>query len=391
MQNKADSLRWYEWFLSFRTHRRSLSGLLLIAMIMLGCRSEQTAHTRAPLPPNLQNLFAPPSQFAGEMGSFRSPLLFDSGEKVQNKKDWKKRAEEIRRKWHGLLGQWPDIIEHPAVQYLDTVRRESMLQHRLKLEVAPGWTRDAILFIPEGDGPFPAALVVYYEPNTAAGLGKLTLRDFAYQLAKRGFVALSLGSPYDSNYYPDSASATLQPLSMLAYMAANSYEMLAGLPYVDKDRIGVLGHSYGGKWAMFASCLYDKFALGVWSDGGIVFDETRPNVNYWEPWYLGYDHNTWRTPGVITDSSGRTGAYKKMIDTHTDLHELHALMAPRPFLVSGGSEDPVSRWQALNHAVEVNRLLGYENRVAMHNRPTHGPNQESNDVIYSFFEYFLKE
>src|SRR5690606_5244598 len=173
--------------------------------------------------------------------------------------------------------------------------------------------------------------------------------------------------------------------------AANSYEMLAGLPYVDKDRIGVLGHSYGGKWAMFASCLYDKFALGVWSDGGIVFDETRPNVNYWEPWYLGYDRNTWRTPGVITDSSGRTGAYKKMIDTHTDLHELHALMAPRPFLVSGGSEDPVSRWQALNHAVEVNRLLGYENRVAMHNRPTHGPNQESNDVIYSFFEYFLKE
>src|SRR5690606_34032861 len=86
MQNKADSLRWYEWFLSFRTHRRSLSGLLLIAMIMLGCRSEQTAHTRAPLPPNLQNLFAPPPQFAGEMGSFRSPLLFDSGEKVQNKK-----------------------------------------------------------------------------------------------------------------------------------------------------------------------------------------------------------------------------------------------------------------------------------------------------------------
>ena len=55
------------------------------------------------------------------------------------------------------------------------------------------------------------------------------------------------------------------------------------------DRPALVGHSYGGKWAMFASCLYEKFACGVWSDPGIVFDEARSNVNYWEPWYLGFD------------------------------------------------------------------------------------------------------
>ena len=48
-------------------------------------------------------------------------------------------------------------------------------------------------------------------------------------------------------------------------------------------------------------------------------------------------------------------------------------MAPRPFLVSGGSEDPPERWRALNHAVAVNKLLGYEDRVAMTNRPGHDP------------------
>ena len=47
-----------------------------------------------------------------------------------------------------------------------------------------------------------------------------------------------------------------------------------------------------------------------------------------------------------------------MIEDGRDLHELHALMAPRPFLVSGGSEDPPERWKALNHAVAVNKLLG---------------------------------
>jgi hypothetical protein len=38
----------------------------------------------------------------------------------------------------------------------------------------------------------------------------------------------------------------------------------------------------------------------------------------------------------------------------------------------------------------VNRLLGLENRVAMHNRPDHTPNPDSNEVIYGFFEHFLK-
>ena len=65
-------------------------------------------------------------------------------------------------------------------------------------------------------------------------------------------------------------------------------------------------------------------------------------------------------------------------------------MAPRPFLVSGGAEDPPRRWEALNHSVEVNRILGWRNRVAMTNRPDHPPNEDSNEVLYSFFEHFLK-
>jgi hypothetical protein len=79
-----------------------------------------------------------------------------------------------------------------------------------------------------------------------------------------------------------------------------------------------------------------------------------------------------------------------MIAMGRDLHELHALMAPRPLLVSGGSEDRPERWKALNHAVAVNRLLGHENRVAMTNRPGHGPTPESNEQLCLFFEHFLK-
>ena len=66
-------------------------------------------------------------------------------------------------------------------------------------------------------------------------------------------------------------------------------------------------------------------------------------------------------------------------------------MAPRPVLVSGGTADRPERWLALKHLVSVNKLLGYENRVAMTNRETHAPNSESNQQIYHFFEWWLKE
>lgn len=159
---------------------------------------------------------------------------------------------------------------------------------------------------------------------------------------------------------------------------------------VDAERIGIVGHSFGGKWAMFASCLTDNFAAAVWSDPGIVMKDDRPSSNYWEPWYLGFHPKPWRKRGLITDDNPAYGIYNQLQEDDRNLHELHALMAPRPFLVSGGSEDPVTQWKALNHSVAVNRLLGYENRVAMTNRPEHALNEEASKVIYTFFEYFLK-
>jgi dienelactone hydrolase len=334
--------------------------------------------------------FHPPRELAQDLGSYSSPLRMSDGTRVSNATDWARRRREIRKTWHDFMGPWPALIENPRIEYLKKERRDPFTQHLLRLEIAPGMTtEDAYLLVPDGKGPFPAVLVVYYEARTAIGQGQNGLLDFAAQLAKRGFVALSLGSA-PASYYPNKDKAQLQPLSFHAYVAANCYNALAGLEQVDSHRIGILGHSYGGKWAMFAAGLHDKFACGVWSDPGIVFDETRANVNYWEPWYLGYEPGHERRPGIPDAKNPRTGAYARLVAAGHDLHELLTLMAPRPFLVSGGSEDPPERWRALNHAVAVNRLLGVDNRVAMTNRPGHAPTAQSNEQIYLFFEYVLR-
>ncbi|GDY20230.1 hypothetical protein LBMAG56_15750 [Verrucomicrobiota bacterium] len=334
--------------------------------------------------------FQPPAEFAGKTGAFRSPLLFNDGTPVKTAADWPRRRREILEQWHGLLGPWPAIIEQPKVEVLSETKQEHFLQRRVRVPIGAKQTVEGWLLVPPGKPPFPAVVVPFYEPETSIGLGKSPHRDFALQLTRRGFVTLSIGSPGGDARLPDRAEAVCQPLSHLAYVAANCWHALANLPEVDAARIGIAGHSYGGKWAMFASCLFEKFACAAWSDGGVVFDETRSNVNYWEPWYLGFERERSRKPGIPKPENPRTGAYEKMIATGRDLHELHALMAPRPFLVSGGSEDQPARWIALNHAVAVNQLLGQTNRVAMTNRKEHSPNPESNEILCRFFEHFLK-
>ena len=335
--------------------------------------------------------FTPPAEFANDFGRYKSPLHFHDGRRVMSAADWAERRVEILRYWHKVMGPWPALIEKPKIEYLTTTNRENFRQHRVRVEIAPGQTAEGYLLMPEGQRPFPAVLVPYYEPETSVGLSTNKNRDFAYQLAKRGFVTLSIGSPGGDARKPATGGVNCQPLSFLACVAAYGCNALASRPEVDPKRIGIVGHSYGGKWAMFAACLYDRFACGVWSDPGIVFDETRPNVNYWEPWYLGADRAHEHKPGVPTPENPRTGAYKELVEQGHDLHELLALMAPRPFLVSGGSEDPPSRWQALNHVVAVNRLLGATNRVAMTHRQGHTPTPESNGQIYLFFEHFLQK
>ena len=359
------------------------------ACLLLALATVLPARAAEP-PAKLAPYFQPPAEFANDFGTYRSPLKFDDGTPVRTAEDWRKRRAELLKYWHAQMGEWPALIEKPTVEYVEKVRREGVTQHRIKIETAPGRTvDDGYLLVPDGPGPFPAVLVVYYEAKTGVGLGKSELRDFAIQLAKRGFVTLSLGGD-PNTYYPTKEACRIQPLSFHAYEAANCCNALANLPNVDPKRVGVVGHSYGGKWAMFAGCLSDKFACMACSDPGIVFDETRGNVNYWEPWYLGFERGKEpRKRGIPNEKNPRTGPYKQMMADGRDLHELHALMAPRPFLISGGAEDPPARWKALNHSIAVNKLLGAESRVAMTNRKTHAPTPESNELLYLFFESAL--
>lgn len=360
---------------------------LLLALTSLSAAADGPK----PMPESLRVHTQPPPEWAGKLGDYRSPLVFKDGRPVRTPEDWSRRRAEILEDWQSLMGPWPALLEKPALEVLESRPREAFTQQRVRLQIAPDQHGEGYLLIPPGKGPFPAVVVPFYDPETSAGLAGKPLRDFAYQLTKRGFVSLCIGSPGGDARKPVlTAGARCQPLSYLAYISANAWQALAGLPQVDAKRIGIVGHSYGGKWSMFSACLWEKYACAVWSDPGIVFDETRGSINYQEPWYLGLDPAMTRKPGLVTAENPRTGAYKTLVQRGHDLVEFQALMAPRPFLVSGGAEDPPKRWTVLNHIRQVYQLLGHDDRVAMTNREKHDPNEGSNAVIYAFFEHWLK-
>jgi len=346
--------------------------------------------------------YQPPAEFTGQLGAYRSPLVFADGSSAVTAADWDRRRAEILKTWHQRLGPWPPLLDKPKVEELSAEERDGYREIHVRVQVsAEGQLADGYLLIPTGDGPFPAVLVPFYEPLTSIGRGQKGkgTHDYGLQLVRRGFVTLSIGTPgsvdkigRETREFLTEAGRELrrQPLTLLAYVSANCHTALAQRPEVDPKRIGIVGLSYGGKWSMFSSCLYDKFACAVWSDPGIVFNEKNSNVNYWEPWYLGYDPASQRKPGVPSESNPRTGLYREMVEKGDDLVDLHALMAPRPVLVSGGTEDPPRNWVALNHLIAVNELLGQKNRVAMTARKGHIPTPEALELELAFLEYWLK-
>ncbi|MFK5923419.1 MAG: sialidase, partial [Verrucomicrobiota bacterium] len=309
--------------------KRCLGSLLMTVLFCSAARGQNEGGNSGQNWNYIAADFVVPEKYAGDYGDFRSPLKFRDGSEVKTAADWGKRRQEILDHWNGMMGQWPALLTEQKLEIVSSEKRENFTEHKIRFRWLPNEVTDGYLLIPQNaKGQLPAVVTVYYEPETAVGKGN-ELRDFAYQLARRGFVTLSIGTRATTDnktyslYWPGIKDAKVQPMSMLAYAAANAWFALANHEGVDAKRIGIVGHSYGGKWAMFASCLFDKFACSAWSDPGIVFNDEHRSINYWEPWYLGYYPQPWRKRGMVTAENPSFGVYPQLRKQGDDLHELH--------------------------------------------------------------------
>lgn len=247
-------------------------------------------------------------------------------------------AEGFRRTLLRLLGPMPARCAlRPAV--LDRVAVAGGIREKVNYVVERGERVSAYLFLPEARGRHAAVLCVHQHhrefhlgKSEPAGLAGNPEQFYALELLRRGYVTLAPdaigfeerqhGTLQGPDYERFEATKRLTEGSCL--QAKMLWDLIRGLDYlaarreVDPRRIGCLGHSLGGQEALFLSALDPRVAVGVSSCG---FSSYRAIFD------AAINHNF--------------AAYVPGLRRHGDLDRVLALVAPRPFLVLAGSEDPI--------------------------------------------------
>jgi dipeptidyl aminopeptidase/acylaminoacyl peptidase len=125
---------------------------------------------------------------------------------------------------------------------------ESLLIEPEQVEIAAfdGLTIPALLFKPQGEGPFPAVLSIHGGPEAQERPG-YTYRGFYQFLLSRGIAVLApniRGSTGYGKSYQKLIHGDLGGNDVKDFEACAQY--LQSLPWVKPDKIGVYGGSYGG-------------------------------------------------------------------------------------------------------------------------------------------------
>ena len=154
--------------------------------------------------------------------------------------------------------------------------------------------------------------------------------SFGTQLADRGYVVFAPQNPYigGNTFRQLDRKANPLKLSIYAYIVRQHeriLDWLETLPFVDGQRIGFYGLSYGGKVAMRIPAILLRYALSICSG----------DFNDW----------IWKCITLLFTSSymytGEYEMYEFDLGNTFNYAEMAALIAPRPFMVERGHNDGV--------------------------------------------------
>src|SRR5262249_30326917 len=139
------------------TLTRLVSALAALLLLSAPAAASDRPATPEALWKKLAPFARPPAEFAGKLGTYRSPLKFADGTVARTAADWTRRRAEILKTWHRRLGPWPPLVERPTVKKLAKVERDGYTEYRVQVQSSPeGRWVDGYLLVPSGAGPFPA-------------------------------------------------------------------------------------------------------------------------------------------------------------------------------------------------------------------------------------------
>jgi len=251
---------------------------------------------------------------------------------------------------------WQEVIGRVATAYLPLSVRTRLIYdepryrgYEVVLDIWPGVFAYGILLVPKDINSGERRPVVVCQhglegrPSDVADakIDSPYYHRFAARLAEEGFVTYAPQNPYigEDRFRVIQRKGHPLKLSLFSFVLGQherTLEWLAGLEFVDPNRIGFYGLSYGGKTAVRVPPLLDHYALSICSG----------DFNEW----------VWKNTSIQSKYSYLLTREYDMIEFNfanvVNYSDLANLMAPRPFMVERGHDDVVApdEWVAYEYA-----------------------------------------
>jgi dienelactone hydrolase len=310
-----------------------------------------------------------------EMNGHPAPNLWRT---APSSETWPAERARIEAAVKNLLGPFPQKIPALAVTEGEPIDCGDYIRRKVSFQVESDDRMPAWLLVPKArrDEASPAVICMY---GTTSGAGKDTTvglsgakpgtppqrnRAFAIDMVQAGFVALApdwlrdgerlppSGRPYDTtDFYKRHPDWSCVGKDVWDTMRAVDY--LQTLPFVDAQRIGMVGHSYGGHTTIFAAALEPRIRV-VFSSGPVS-----DFLHHGMHWAVD------RGGGASQSLPGlRAFVLDQTKPVPVTFYEWTSLIAPRPLWVQQavGERRPM---EEENHAAvaAVYRALGVPDRV----------------------------
>jgi len=352
----------------------------------------------------LDLLPAPPTGQSPARLDRNNLLLFrDASGAVQPVKsvaDWQKRRAEILRGMQEVMGPLPGTEKRCPldVRVDEEVDCGSHVRRLITYASEPNSRTPAFLLIPkvalEKKQKVPAVLCLHGTDNTIGhatvitGMGGRPNRQYASELAERGYVTLAPNYPQLAKYQPDLAALGHASGTMKAiWDNIRGLDLFDSLPFVQHGRYGTIGHSLGGHNSVYTA-VFDERIQAVVSSCGLD-----SYLDYYggdpKRWQFGQGWCQTRYMARLANYAGRLG------EIPFDFHEMIGALAPRPVFINAPLRDSNFKWESVDRVVAAASQIYQLHRVPENLRVDppdieHDFPDEMRAIAYRLFDEKLK-
>jgi len=281
--------------------------------------------------------------------------------------EWEGRRKEAREAFESVSGKLPgDDMRCPLdVKVEDETDCGTYVRRLISYQSSPGGRVPAYLCLPKAalaGKAAPAVLCLHPTENSighkvVVGLGGKPHRQYAAELAERGYVTLSPSYPLLAQYQPDLKALGFSSGTMKAiWDNVRGLDLLESLPEVKKEAgFATIGHSLGGHNSIFTAVFDTRLKVIVTSCG---FDSVLD--------YYGGNIKGWVQERYMLRMGDYLGHPQ---DVPFDYYELIAVLAPRRVFINAPLRDANFKWDSVDRVVAaakpVFRLHGAPDNITV--------------------------